>query len=225
MRTIKGLAFSLLFMQLLAPLHSLASTVMFTNLSQPGNQYAPDGIGIGSNPFVPGLWNIAATRLIPQLSGVLDAIEVPLANVSGPTNFLAFLMTQTAGQPGTVLESYTLNNVATGNPTPLAAITSLLHPTLTAGTPYWFAVTTGPASFGYWDFTTFQGDASGSPDFATENYLNGLSSAWSIGTGGPTGREGALVVLGSTVPEPHSELLVGIGLLALSLGWRVRKSA
>jgi hypothetical protein len=208
MRAVKEVFFCLCLL-LNVPLSAKAGTILFSNLTQPGGQYGPDGISIGNNPFFPGSGlSYAATRFVPGSTASLESVAIPLDLFSGPVEFDAYLMSQVAGKPGAVLESFVGKAVGTGNPTSVTLFPSLLHPVSTLGTPYWLAVTTGPGSFGFWQFTTFQGNTGGSSDFATGDFYGRT-----LGTGGPLGREGAIVVSG--IPEPASLAMIVIGLLLL----------
>jgi hypothetical protein len=197
---------------------AVGGTLLFSN-----GPYGPDGISIGVNPFLPGTpQSIAATRFELSQDAILDFVLPPLAILQGPVQFNVFLMSDAASLPGAVIESYSVTSIPTGSPPAPAIIPSVLHPYIVGGTPYWIAITT--PSFGEWFFTAFQGDSGGSPNFATGSFIGGTAGGWVLGTGGPTGREGALQLQGTFVPEPNSLFLAGISIAGLLLLSRLRAS-
>ncbi len=131
-----------------------ASTILFSNLVQPGNQYGPDGVGIGHTPAFtdPGSYLIYAVPFTPDATATITSFEAPLDVVSGADQLQAFLFSDAAGAPGSIIESFALSNVPTSPdfPFPLLSITSGLDPTVFAGQQYWFGVTAGSETFGMW---------------------------------------------------------------------------
>ena len=197
-----------------------ASTILFSNLVQPGNQYGPDGVGIGHTPAFPnaGDYLIYAVPFTSGATAVLTALEVPLGVIAGSNQLQAFLMNDSAGAPGATIESFALSNLPLPpGPFPLLTIASQLTPSLSAGQQYWFAVTGGVGTFGSWMLTVFQGDPMDGG--ASRIVVNGVEQAWIVGTGS---RTGALQVSGTLVPEPSYTALLGGIIILLGI---VRYSA
>jgi hypothetical protein len=182
-----------------------ASTILFSNLVQPGNQYGPDGVGIGRTPAFPneGDYTIYAVRFVPSTTAVLRSFEAPLGVVSGVNQLQAFFMSDAAGQPGDILESFALSNLPSP-PASLRTIESALDPLIVAGQQYWFGVTGGAQTFGLWTLTLFQGDPNDGG--ASRSVLNGVAQPWIVGSGS---RTGTLQVFGDPVPEPSYAALLG----------------
>jgi hypothetical protein len=180
------------------------STILFSNLVQPGNQYGPDGVGIGHTPGLPGdSYLIYAVPFVPGATALLRSFEVPLGIVSGENQLQAFLMSDSGGEPGSVLESFSLSNLPSP-PGPLLTVESTLNPLVVTGQRYWFGVTGGAQTFGLWTLNLFQGDPNGGG--ASSIVSSGVAGAWTVGSGS---RSGALEVMGDPVPEPSYTILVG----------------
>ena len=192
----------------------VAGTAVLSNFGQPGDTYWPDGISFGNNPFFPPSPNtgIVATRFNVATDSTIDSVETALRVMSGPTDFYAYIIDETAGLPDQVIAAARLTNVASGS------LTNITFPqaVLLAGTPYWFGLSAGPSTFADWKFTPFYGDTSGSPNLGVGQITGNTTSNWMLGTGGPLGREGAFRVFGSEVPEPAYALLVLAALLCLA---------
>jgi hypothetical protein len=191
---------------------SFAGAVVFSNLVQPGDQYGPDPVGIGHTPGFPnpGDYLIFATNFTPQADYSLTEIDAPLGVVSGPNQIEAYLMADSGGQPGAVLESFHLTGLPNSFPEPLDTILSSTHPMLEAGQQYWFAATGGPNTFANWSLTLFQGDPTSGG--ASQSVTGGVPGPWTVGGGT---RTGALRVIGDAagVPEPGAAVLTAAGLL------------
>ena len=191
------------------PVH--AATILFSNLVQPGNQYGPDGVGIGHTPALQnaGDYLLYGVPFTPSTSADLTMIEAPLGVVSGQNQIQAFLMSDSGGAPGSIIESFVVSGlpVAPG-PFPLTTINSSLDPLLVAGQEYWFVATGGPNTFATWSLNLFQGDPN--EGGASQVVTGGIAQSWTIGSGS---RTGALEVFGNAVPEPSYTALVGCAIL------------
>ena len=190
--------------------------LLFSNLVQPGSQYGPDGVGIGHTLSFPnaGDYLLYGVHFRPSTTAQLTMFEAPLGIVDGPNQIQAFLMTDSGGAPGSVIESYGRSNLpGPPSPFPLVTVPSSLDPVLIAGQQYWFVATGGPNTFGLWDLTLFQGD--GADGGASRSVLGGIDQPWIVGSGT---RTGALEVFGSSVPEPSYTVLIGSVLLFLRVG-------
>ena len=212
---------------LLGAVPSFAGQIFFSNLVEPGDQYGPDGLGIGHTPsFLPGETGevISATKFTSPVAFRLSSIELPLGYASGlvpngPNQVDVFLISDAAGLPGNIIESWHLLNLPTTSPTiPLTTIASSLNPVLTPGQQYWVAASGGPSTFDMWSLTLFQGASSG-PD-ASRVIRNGVDSGW---VGVSDARTGALVVTGDPVPEPTPLFLVLLGFVSFAAIWAKKK--
>lgn len=195
-----------------------SASVVFSNFTQPGNQFGPDGAGVGAIP-VPGLLVTQATRFTPLQDYSLTSLLVPIASVSGPAEIEIQLLQDSGGRPGAVLESFHITGLPPAGPLLPFLATSVAHPLLQAGVPYWVALTGGtPGSFGMWGLTVFTGDplAGG----ATRNIMNGVDQGWVLNLGT---RMGVVMVNGEEIPEPSSLVLAATGIACLY--WRRRLTA
>jgi hypothetical protein len=76
----------------------------------------------------------------PAVTALLGQIEVPVDAISGVGNLVVEITSDGGGIPGPIVkESLSATAPATAS---LVTLTSILHPTLTAGTTYWIVVTT-----------------------------------------------------------------------------------
>ncbi len=192
-----------------------AATLVFSNLVQPGDQYGPDSVGIGHTPaFSAGDYLEYAVRFTLSNTVALSSLVAPLGVFSGPNHLDAFLLSDSAGQPGAILESFSLSGLPGGFPLPLLAIPSGLNPVLVAGQQYWFAATGGPDTFGGWALNLFQGDPTDGG--ASRTVMGGVPQPWIVGTGS---RTGALEVFGDLVslPEPSYTTMLLAAMLTMLL--------
>jgi len=185
------------------------STVVFDNLANLGNPYLA-GVGFGAIP-IPGVFQYIAEEFSVPGSFTLDSIELPISVAPyAPDQVDVFLMSDSAGLPSSVLEMFHLTGVPTTNPHALTSVVSVLHPLLTAGAPYWLAITGGtPTSFGTWDLVSATGG------MAARDITDGIDGGWSLANnpGTPTL---ALRVNADSVPETVPSLLVSAGLIFLA---------
>jgi len=147
---------------------------------------------------------------------MVNTVETALNVVSGPTDFYGYILSDTAGLPDHVLATAHFTSVATGPQG--ALLTSIVFPSqqLLAGTPYWFGLSAGPSTFADWLFTPFYGDTNGSPNLGVGQISGDTTSNWTLGIGGPLGREGAFRVTSGDVPEPAYAFPVLFALLYVS---------
>ena len=150
----------------------------------------------------------------PSADYTLDSITVAFSYFSGTNAFDLWLMSDSAGVPGAIIETFGFTNVP-GSGTLLTAA-SVLNPVLSAGTPYWLiASAQGDGALGWHRNNTgdqtlalrandgifFVADAEVAPAFQVE--------------GTP---------LGAAVPEPASLTLLGVGLAGAGVRrWRQRR--
>jgi len=164
-------------------------------------------------------WDVAC-GFIAGASGGLDSIILAMAigDDRVPVNQLALsLCSDASGQPGGVIESWTIPvpvDYGFGIPHPPFQASSVLKPTLAAGTQYWLmSEAATDQSILVWNDNSI-GDWG-----PVSTRTNG--GAWSI----YSGLRGAFQVNGTAqaVPEPATVALFGLGVVALVL--RRRKTA
>jgi hypothetical protein len=198
---------------------AFADQIFFSNLVQPGNQYGPDGLGIGHTPsYSPGDTGdvFGATGFTPSQEFQLTSIQIALGYVAGfpsngPNEADVSLVSDTGGLPGSTIESWQLTDLpATTFPSPLITVSSVLNPILLPGNQYWVIATAGPDTFDTWTFTL--AGSSFSP-LAVNDTLNGVASGWVLNG---SGRQGALAVSGDAVPEPSTLATVTLAFVLLT---------
>ena len=187
--------------------------IIFTNLVEPGDQYGPDGVGIGHTPGFrnPGDYLTYGVRFVPSLTARLTTIQAPFVVFSGPNQVQAYLMSDAGGVPGNIIEAFSLTNLP-AQAGQLVTIHSLLDPLVLAGQPYWFAATGGGATFADWTLNLFQGDPNDGG--AAQFTFGGVTGPWTVGSGT---RTGALQVSGNAVPEPSSIAMLACAALVFVL--------
>jgi len=215
-----AMGLAILALTFISPAVSRAD-ILYSNLGAGGTYntsggntagYALDGNGVPYNYRHAAEFTSSATETFGALRIALSCA----GGLSGPCSgdpLAISLATNSAGHPGSVLETFNLNSSTLGDfglNNPLLVFNSLLHPTLTIGTQYWITVTDISAnnvsaldSIAWnWNST---GDAPSHGSFSQDGGVNWVS--------GET--PGAYEITGA-VPEPASILLFGpVALLAL----------
>jgi len=108
----------------------LAGSILYSDIGAgyPGDSLAGDS---------PGSYSYFGTTFTATGSGALGDILITLSS-DNPGHYNAGLYANSGGEPGTLLESYSVS-VPFGN-TVLTTIDSVSHPSLSTGTEYWFVV-------------------------------------------------------------------------------------
>lgn len=152
-----------------------------------------------------------ANEFTASLTAAVTEIDLGISLISGTNSVIANLMTDNSGTPGTVLESYSfvgqMGILGTQN-APLVA-TSLINPTLVAGTNYWMVVVAGASdTSAAWNLND-QGVA-GIGAYSVDG-----GSTWSGTDFGPQAF-GAFEVFGGQVAVPEPSSLFMMWTLALT---------
>ena len=214
-------AIGLLFIWV-AAMPAQADTTIFSNLGA-GDSYngstgwtlgTPDS---GTDYFVDGsAFTVGATSLN------LSTIEVAAGLTAGTNQLTINLDADSGGNPGAVIESFTINGAMPGfgsvSAGSLVTATSVLHPLLTAGSQYWvvLSVPNDGMTWAAWNQNSI-GDTGPLCRSANGSPLNGSTNV-----------RGAMLITGlsSSVPEPSSIVMVSTAaVMILGCGLRRRSRA
>src|SRR5262249_36200918 len=211
-KAIVVLTFFSLFTLFVVPVQCIGDTI-YNNLG-PGLSYTSGGLVVGS--FPPDVFDVAAPFSVPVGPAFNPTeINISLTSLSGPNSFIVRLMNDAAGHPGSLISSWSLNNVPSflGTTTiqPSQIIFGITGVTLQSNTQYWLGAFPGtPSSEGAWNFVLGFGQVASSKDDG---------NTWTVFTGASIP---GFRVVGDAVPEPGTVMLVSIGLTALLIVQRKR---
>jgi hypothetical protein len=151
----------------------------------------------------------------PYFTANLSSLDIALSCFFGCSDsFTVSLDASSSGAPGAALESFTISGASLGplgTNNPALLLTSVLMPTLTAGTPYWVTVTSDVNDSIVWNWNS-TGDTSADA-LSTDG-----GSTWFA----PSGETPGAVRVGGSVPEPGAIVLLSTVVLLLAIGSRRR---
>ena len=185
----------------------LRADTVHSNLG-PGDSFDPTGgWNVTTLASVTGVdQNVAMPFTVIGTSSTFVSVELAMSHLGGTPSLDILLTADAGGVPGAVIE--TLNVTVVGGPA-LVAATSVLNPTLVAGTTYWIATAAGGDHSSLWNFA---GSPGGNNPIGTVGLSYDGGDSWSTSTG----EEAAFRVTGNAVPEPGTGLLVLGGLLIVA---------
>jgi hypothetical protein len=158
------------------------------------------------------------TAFTASVGGTLASIEFDLEVGGTATTIAGSLYTDAAGEPGTLLESWTVP-LPSAPDSSLTVLTSVAHPVLSAGTEYFFVFDDpfipGPVAW-------FQNDENINGGLWSGTTLNNLAPD-SLSNPAP-GIELLSTTTSSGVPEPGTGVLLGAGSLLLMGLAKVRRA-
>jgi hypothetical protein len=142
------------------------------------------------------------TTFTTTAGGNLGSIELGVTGTTSPVTL--GLYTDSAGEPGTLLESWSAAIPTGSSFPPLTTLTSVYNPLLSASTSYWLVFTQSSA---------FQVNWYVNDESVAGGYWSGASLT-TLSEGYPTGPPGIQL---NTIPEPATAMLLGLGFGALLL--------
>ena len=193
----------------------LRADTIHSNLG-PGDSFDPtSGWNVTTLASLTGVdQDIAMPFTVIGTNHTFTSAELAMLHLGGTLSLDILLSADAGGVPGAVIE--TLNVTVAGSPA-LVTATSVLNPTLVAGTTYWIATIAGGDHSSEW---MFAGSPGGDHIFGTPGFSYDGGASWST----LTGEEAAFRVNGNVVPEPTTALLLGVGLVGMT-GARRNRSA
>jgi len=193
----------------------LRADTIHSNLG-PGDSFDPtSGWNVTTLASLTGVdQDIAMPFTVIGTNHTFTSAELAMLHLGGTPSLDILLSADAGGVPGAVIE--TLNVTVAGSPA-LVTATSVLNPTLVAGTTYWIATVAGGDHSSEWMFAGSQG---GNNPTGTVGFSYDGGASWST----LTGEEAAFRVNGNVVPEPTTALLLGVGLVGMT-GARRNRSA
>jgi hypothetical protein len=173
---------------------SLSAGTIYDNLG-PSNSFENSGSYAMTNGFL-------GTTFVTTGGGSLETVLLPLESVA-PAFLTMGLFTNLSGQPGKLLESWTVFETNL-DPPPITTLVSVFQPTLTSETQYWFVVSPSP-SFVIW-YQNNRGVTGG---------VYGGSSLEALPQSFASLSVPAIQV--NSVPEPTSGMLLAVGCFLIAV--------
>ncbi len=138
--------------------------------------------------------------------GNLNTLSLDVSGTTSPVTVGVYA--NSAGEPGTLLESWSATIPTTGIPPTLTTLTSIVHPSLLSATQYWVVLTQASPSQINWfgnDTSTAGGVWSGSPIGSLSQFFSDRAAPGIVLTS----------TVPSTVPEPTTWVLLAAPLAAM----------
>ena len=150
------------------------------------------------------------TTFMPTSSGILSTLMIQgvYANPTGAGSWPMGLYTDASGEPGTLIESWSVPVPDGSGAGAIITISSVVQPSISAGTPYWFVIQ----------------DTTGATNMTWGSYAGTTGGIW-VGFSATTLSQDAgtsVAIELDSVHEPASGLLTGAGAGALLLWMRLR---
>ena len=192
---------------------ALAGTVVYSNLNtDPTALYSGTAYVVSGPASTTQQYLGVASAFTPSITVTFTELDMGLQYFSGTNLFTVELLSDASGSPGSMLESWSVNNALSSQCCILQVLAGTGLTTLNGGSQYWIAVLPGAVdTFVGWNLNN-TGDIG--------NFDGTVGSGW-INDSPST--KGAFEVQGS-VPEPASAALVlAGGLLGILFGRRKRR--
>jgi hypothetical protein len=164
-----------------------------------GNDFSGDNVAVGET-------------FTASSSGTLSQITLALQYVAGTNAATVSLTSDAGGQPGSVLESWSVSGLPPedGNFHTPVTVTDATSQALVAGTSYWVVVTTTADASLSWMFSNTGGG--GNPVQANHATSFDGGSTWSTATDSQAAFSVSTADVVVAAPEPSAIVLLGIGL-------------
>lgn len=187
----------------------LGATVLYTDFGAADSYDAASADSVFGTP--PGTDRGAA--FVISSDATFTSLRVAVSLTSGTNSVTVALRNNSAGSPGSVIESFTLTSLTSSSA--IYTLTSVTNPTLSGGTTYWVTIFPG-------------GSNTSAPWYVNNQGIIGLASSFDGGTtwSNQAGAKPTLEINGTLapVPEPSTSMLFLGGLGAVGL-LRLRKKA
>jgi archaellum component FlaG (FlaF/FlaG flagellin family) len=206
---------------LAAPLQAKADTVIYSNFGPNMTYNAPTGRQVTGTNFGGNVYAVSFT-----LTGnfTFTSAQLAISYILNGTNQLQVSLATNApfNQPGTILETITLNNAVTSRSSVVTA-TSTTNTLLKAGDVYWL-IARAPANDTFMAWRDSLADVSNNGSNFVYNQSHSQTGPWTRSLGARPAFQINGNPVTTAVPEPATLLLLGTGLSGAGAAAR-RRSA